>query len=410
MSGEGEAKAYYNHPISVDEMWSLTNREEKNWGIEGYEIHKTYFDHAQQKRTNARNTMNEKVWARRGHYDKIPPKLDKDGKPIILKRPNYLDEVIRIANSFFDKVRSDKLTEDLKDKSLKPYSRKRKEDVKRAPRELFTETMIKAMKKNNEPQKDKDLTAILEKIKEHEKKKQVLPMELTKQKYAGDKGRRGTSCCERVNVTSEAIFVGEQIPFFNTAPPKEGAEEKYEDFPGGLLKDQCVSGNAKERKYKKNKVLFFPRKFFISAWGKAPGWVYPKKSVKSDKCNYEQVESVLKEKRDKVVEKLKNIKARLDVDVPQSWYEVNYHNRLWIKFLVPAKKAEWYAEWRKNNPQKAPGPQQYWKRYPVKYVAGKSKPVPPKPIEQEEGKPKVYILEDKYSGNKYYKPMKSHIY
>ena len=38
---------FYKHPISVDEMYCLTNHEEKNWGIEGYEIHKNYFDYAQ---------------------------------------------------------------------------------------------------------------------------------------------------------------------------------------------------------------------------------------------------------------------------------------------------------------------------------------------------------------------------
>jgi len=354
--------------------------------------------------------MNEKVWARRGHYDKIPPKLDKDGKPIVLKRPNYLDEVVKIAMSFDNKEKREKLTEDLKDKSLKPYKRKPNEVVKRAPRILFTEEMIKNMKKNNEPNKEKDLTTILEKIKAHEKAQQKLPIEKVKEKYAGKTGRKGTTQCERVNMTSEAVFVGEQIPFFNTAPPKEGAEDRYEYLSGGPLKDQCVAGKAKERKWKKNKVVFFPRQYFSSAWNKAPAWVYKKKLEKSDKCNYQAIEENLKEKRDKVVEKLKNIKARLDVDVPLSWYEVNYKRRIHLKFTLPVKKAEWYAEWRKNNPQVSPGPQQYWKRYPVKYRAGKSKPIPPKIVEQEEGKPKVYILEDKYSGKKFYKPMKGHIF
>lgn len=395
MSEQAESQPGYVQPISVNEMWSLTNREEKNWGIEGYEIHKNYYDSVLEKNTRMRNEKNEKVWAKREHYDKKPVPVDKDGKPIILKRPNYLDEVIKVANSFYNKEKAEKLTEELKDKSLKPLAPKKIEVVKRAPRELFTDTMIKQQKKNIEPQKDKDLTVILEKIKKHEKDREVLPMDTMKLKYGSkDMGRRGSTCCDRVNMTSEAIYVGEQTPFFSTAPMKEGVEDKYEDVSGGLLKDQAASGNAKERKTKKNKALFYPRKFFISAWGKAPAWVYPKVSVKSDKCDLAKVEDAIKEKKEKVTEKLKAAKSRLDIDVPQAWFEVNYHNRLYLKFNLPVPKKPAYDEWKKINPQKHPAPSQYWKRYPVKFVAGKSKPVQPKPEEPQEGKDKQYILDN----------------
>jgi len=397
---------FYKHPISVDEMWSLTNREEKNWGIEGYEIHKNYFDYKKTVKDKERDALNEKVWSRRAHYPKPAVKLDKEGKPIVVKRPNYLDEVIKIANSFFSKEKNEKLTEELKDKSLKPYEKKKKEDVKRAPRVLFTDWMIKNEKKKNEPNKEKDLTAILEKIKNHDKQRQILPMDKMKADYQSK--RRGTSMCDKVNMTSEAVFLGEQIPFYQTAPLKDGAPELFEDVPGAPFKEIKEQARA-HNKLKKNKVLFFPRKYFTSAWQKAPSWVYPQKSKKSDKCDYTKIENELKEKKEKVMEKVKAIKARLEIDVPQSWFEVHYRKRLYLTFAQPAKKAEWYPEWRKNNPLKSPGPQQYWKRYAVKYVAGKTKPDVHKPS-NEEGKEKQYFLEEKFTGKKYYKPMKGHIF
>jgi len=404
---------FYKHPISVDEMYCLTNHEEKNWGIEGYEIHKNYFDYAQIKKDKERNAFNERVWSRR------PNAQDKDKnakKPIIAKRPNYLDEVIKKANSFYNKEKAEKLMEELKEKSLKHPENKnkeKKEDVRRAPRVLFTDWMIKNEKKKNEPNKDKDLTAILEKIKKHDTERQKLPMDIMKDLYTK---KTSTSKCERVNMTSEAVFFGEQIPFYSTAPLKDGAPEKFEDVPGGIIKEQVEAKDSGKghNKLKNNKVLFFPRKYFISAWQKAPSWVYPKESKKNTEF-FSKIENDLKEKRDKVLEKLKNKaeenKKKFELDnVPLSWHEVNYHGRNYLTFPQQAKKADWYPEWRKNNPQKSPGPQQYWKRYPVKYKAGQAKPVKNPKEEKEEGKAKQYILEDIYTGKKYYKPMNTYIF
>lgn len=74
-------------------MWSLTNREDNNWGIEGYEIHKKYVDARKQIEDRKIYDQNMKVWSKKGHYDK-QQKVDDKGNPIIPKRPNYLDEVL----------------------------------------------------------------------------------------------------------------------------------------------------------------------------------------------------------------------------------------------------------------------------------------------------------------------------
>ena len=78
--------------LDIGEMWSLTNREENNWGIEGYEAVKKYSDARKQIRDRKVLEDNLKVWAKKGHYDK-KPLVDKDNNPIVLKRPNYLDDV-----------------------------------------------------------------------------------------------------------------------------------------------------------------------------------------------------------------------------------------------------------------------------------------------------------------------------
>jgi hypothetical protein len=72
--------------LSVGEMWSLVKGEGKNWGIEGYEAPRDYFDY---------NKI--KYW--KDYYERIKskkrnwPLKDKEGNIVVTKRPNYLDQV-----------------------------------------------------------------------------------------------------------------------------------------------------------------------------------------------------------------------------------------------------------------------------------------------------------------------------
>jgi hypothetical protein len=58
--------------LNMQEMWSLMNKEDTNWGIEGYEAPRKFIG----KNTEGKIAL-----------------TDKDGKKIIWKRPNYLDDV-----------------------------------------------------------------------------------------------------------------------------------------------------------------------------------------------------------------------------------------------------------------------------------------------------------------------------
>jgi hypothetical protein len=83
---------FHSRSMDIAEMWSLINREENNWGIEGYEVSKKYNDAKKQIWDRKVLEENLKVWSKKGHYEK-KQKVDKEGNPIVLKRPNYLDEV-----------------------------------------------------------------------------------------------------------------------------------------------------------------------------------------------------------------------------------------------------------------------------------------------------------------------------
>lgn len=36
--------------MSIGEMYSLVTRQEKNWGVQGYEVPKKYFDHIESRK------------------------------------------------------------------------------------------------------------------------------------------------------------------------------------------------------------------------------------------------------------------------------------------------------------------------------------------------------------------------
>lgn len=91
-----------NYKLSVENMWSVTRGETGNWGIEGYEVPKEYFDHIKTKKgkeiwESIISTKPKSYW---------PPKLDKDDndKPIWPKRPNFIEDVFS-KNKFYFEVK-----------------------------------------------------------------------------------------------------------------------------------------------------------------------------------------------------------------------------------------------------------------------------------------------------------------
>lgn len=94
-----------NYTLTVDEMWNLVKGGNNNWGIEGYEVPRRYADdiHAAKWKREVekmiKNPTKGIVW---------PPK-DKEGNPFFPKRPNFLDEVIKWSNSFYNKEKAEEI-------------------------------------------------------------------------------------------------------------------------------------------------------------------------------------------------------------------------------------------------------------------------------------------------------------
>lgn len=143
--------------INVEEMWSLMNKEDKNWGIEGYNAPRKYHNIPKLVVTKLK---------------------DKDGNPIKFKRLNYLDDIVKWSNSFFSKERAEKVKEyyDSHNRSLEEYQPKVKESKTKESCQLykhnrlcFTDELIKNEKKKSDVYESKK-DAIEELRKEIEEK------------------------------------------------------------------------------------------------------------------------------------------------------------------------------------------------------------------------------------------------
>ena len=89
-----------NYRITPEEMWSCVKGSSMNWGIEGYEIPKHYYDYHQVKWQQERKVILEKhkrVWPPQDW-----PKSKEDDKLIPPHRPNFIENYIKWANSFND--------------------------------------------------------------------------------------------------------------------------------------------------------------------------------------------------------------------------------------------------------------------------------------------------------------------
>jgi hypothetical protein len=85
-------------------MWGVTKGDTGNWGIEGYDVPRDYFDHIKSK-------GGKDLWAKINNKKLVsrwPPKLPKDDNDRLIwpKRPNYINDVIKFyLKCFFNKLK-----------------------------------------------------------------------------------------------------------------------------------------------------------------------------------------------------------------------------------------------------------------------------------------------------------------
>ena len=226
--------------MPVHEMWSITKGEDRNWGVEGYEPVRKYFD--------SKKIMNDRERVKRIKETKPwPPsdwpKVDKgNGKESVPpKRPNYLDQVYKWSRSSYDEDRAKKIIEDLESKN-RPIDKKVEKETT-DPRKFFEESQKK--KKEREanyseyPKFDLKIEWI-DKAKERIKRREE--EELEKSAKEDNKRKHGSlPTADRITVVSDAQYLGEKNPFYNTVK-KENEDAPEED----------------NKKKKKTKTLFYP--------------------------------------------------------------------------------------------------------------------------------------------------------
>ena len=363
-------------------MWNCIKGSSQNWGIEGYQITKKYYDYRQVKWMQQR----EKIL--KAHKKEWPPQnwpkdkeTDKPVKPI---RKNFIDDYIKWATSFNDPKRSDEVKESLESRGCfrmpepkKPMNLREK---------FLKEEKEKKEKMANIPKIYEWKTNSIEQAQtriDEAKAKEKTQFQKDKERYTKEKPQWPR--CDRVTIVADAEYCGEQVPFYKTYK-KEGEE------------------------IDKNK-LFFPSTKFTSKYRTDPKWSFRNK-------NPTELPTVqMKSKEDLHKEKIDNYKSSkgvsdkdLLIDVPRAYELVKKRGRYPITFHKPFDYAgtDQYKTSKEQRPEYSPAPTHYWKMKDID-----SNTVPKELVEEKEvnGRTmKVYYMNHKRTDFREYKPMRTSVY
>ena len=368
------------YKITPEDMWQCIKGSSQNWGIEGYEIAKKYYDYHQVKWYQERKRIldqHKRVWPPQDW-----PKAKDEDKLVPPHRPNYIDDYIKWANSFNDEKKSAEMKEslegrgtfkmpepkkplNLRDKFLNDEKEKKEKFAALPKIQPWKEGPIDDAKKNIEEQRSKEKTQLQKDKERYTKEKPQWPR------------------CERVSVLSEAQYMGENVPFYYTFT-KEGEEVD-------------------------KKKLFFPNKTLT--WRRYPRWAFQGKSpMKLPNENMITRDNLIKEK----VDNLKNNKNISDKDIMGdvigSYAKVKKRGKNYFMYKKPYDYAntEQYKLNQEKFPSYSPGPQHYWKMKDI------DKNERPKEVQEEteiHGKPgKIYYMNHKRTDFRETKPMRKSVF
>lgn len=220
MKSQDSLPTKVEYKITPNEMWTCVRGQTQNWGIEGYQVPRKYFDHEQYKWEIKRAEIlrnHRRVWPPNDW-----PKDKETEKPIMPIRKNYIDDVIKLAKSFNEPGKSEELKASLesrgtfkmpepkvpinmRDKFLKE-EQERKEKVASLPK--IQEWKVNAIE---------DAQKNIEEMKSKERNK----LDVYKERYTKEKPLWPR--CDRVTIVADSEYVGEQIPFYNSYA-KQGEE------------------------------------------------------------------------------------------------------------------------------------------------------------------------------------------
>ena len=300
-------------------------------GIEGYTIPRKYYDYRQVMWLKKREQLlkqHKAVW---------PPEDWKTNKETGNKEPpkklNFIDERIKWAKSFNDPKKSQEIKEALesKGKAIPEFN-------------PFKSDFDKKINKTNLLSSFKDREEKLQKIREQinaipEYKQNAIEQvkeKINRNEYKPRVGKSNWGKGERVMYTSEAEYMGEQVPFWNP--------------------------NSKEED--KKKAVFYPEK--IKFLYKAPSWSFgPKKKEEStqDASQYIKArDERLEEKANAVLEKMGTDKKKYMLQPIESYHKVKNHGALPILFrkIYDFKNTEQYKASLEKRNSETPAPNTYW--------------------------------------------------
>ena len=357
------------YALTPEEMYKLDSHQ-LEIGIEGYQIPRKYNDHHQC------------VWARKrekilkSHKHVWPPEdwpRDKDDENIKVKpkRKTFLDDLYKWCYRYYDPKRAEELIE--KGIDTKDYVKPREIDKIRRKNFLENEKRKEEWRKSRPEYREYMESAIediKQKIQDEEKAKED-PIEKIRKRY---KHNPQTSRCDRVSVVSEAQYLGEQVPFYNTYVPEGEELDK--------------------------KKLFFPSKELT--WRRAPAWKYPKDIGPNVEYQKEEKER-LKEKVEEYMNDKDLKKEDLWINVSKSFHRVTHHGELPIKFqpIYKMHETEQYVAMLENQPRVYIGPQQYWKM-PKETFTRKGQKKPNLSSITDDNGNKIYYMDRKKTDKRVY--------
>lgn len=375
-----DIKPKVQYKITPEEMWNCIKGSSQNWGIEGYEIAKKYFDYRQVLWYKKR----EKIL--KDHKKEWPPQdwpKDKESDKLVPpKRINFIDEQIAWANSFNDPKKSEELKESLESRGTFKYP-----DPKQYPN--LRDKFLKEEKEKKEkfdqlpkiqPWKENGIENAKQKIEEA-KSKVKTQWEKDKERYPKEKPWWPRA--DRVTVTSEAEHCGENVPFYNN--------------------------NSKDDDDKDKKKLFFPNKEFCLR--RAPIWSFQGKNPTQLPTDN------MKARDDMINEKIENLKGSknitdkdLQIDVIGSHEKIRRRGRHFFEYKKPYDYAntEQYKLNKEQHPSFSPGPTHYWK---MKDIDKNERPKDVQEDTEVNGKPsKNYFMNHKRTDFRQFKPMRKSVY
>ena len=318
------------YALTPEEMYNL-NSKHLEIGIEGYKIPRKYNDHHkcvwERKRAKIL-TEHKHIWP----PDDWPKSKEDENIKIKPKRKTFLDDLYKWCNSYYSKERAEAVIE-AKNLDVKDYVKPLHIDKKRRKDFLENEKKKEEWRKSRPAYFEwvqDSVDAAAEKIKTEMEGRED-PIEKIRKRY---KDKPQTARCDKISVISEAQYLGENVPFYNTFVPEGEELDK--------------------------KKLFWPSKNYT--WKRAPTWKYPK-DIGGNEEHKKEVQEQLKEKIEEYMTDNDLKKEDLWINVVNGYHKLTHHGELPIKFqpIYKVLETDQYKTMLENQPRIYIGPQQYWK-------------------------------------------------